>query len=218
MATCKLCLKQNKLRNSHIIPEFVYKPIYDKKHRFDVIAREQNVRNDEKQKGLREYLLCQVCETKLSKYERYVSLVLDNGLNVKQTRNGNYVKLEGIDYEKYKLFALSILWRASVTSLPFFKSVKLGHHEEVLRKFLYSGSVPKEHEYPFFVAPLVHTDNSLIDAILAPSKSRLLEHRIYRFVFSGMLRVFVVSKTRIPDKYQDICLTESGCMYMNITQ
>jgi len=99
MAICRLCLHESELRNSHIIPEFVYKPIYDEKHRFDVIARAKEIRNDEKQKGLREHLLCQSCETKLSQHERYVSLFLDSGLDVMQKKYGDYVKLEGVDYK-----------------------------------------------------------------------------------------------------------------------
>jgi len=34
---CKICCQQKELRDSHIIPEFFYKPMYDDKHRFNVI-------------------------------------------------------------------------------------------------------------------------------------------------------------------------------------
>jgi len=102
--------------------------------------------------------------------------------------------------------------------LPFFHAVQLGPHEEILRKALDADTVPKEYEYPFFVAPLVYDDNSLTDAIMAPSKSRFLGHRIYRFVFSGLLWVYVVSKNTIANEYLNICLRESGDLYMKITQ
>ncbi len=53
---CRVCLKESKLRKSHILPEFLYEDLYDEKHRALVIYQKK-----EKvfQKGLRELLLCQ---------------------------------------------------------------------------------------------------------------------------------------------------------------
>jgi len=31
--TCRLCLQERPLRDSHIIPEFLYRPLVDEKHR-----------------------------------------------------------------------------------------------------------------------------------------------------------------------------------------
>ena len=88
MDTCRLCLKKKVLKNSHIIPEFIYSPLYDEKHRFHVLSN-MNVSGPAKlQKGIREYLLCGECEGKLSKYERYMSLILSGGLEVKVSHNG----------------------------------------------------------------------------------------------------------------------------------
>jgi len=63
-----LCKEDAKLCNSHILPEFFYLDLYEEKHRTLQITKE-----NEKyiQKGIREYLLCQQCETKLSRYEKY---------------------------------------------------------------------------------------------------------------------------------------------------
>jgi len=38
----------------------------------------------------------------------------------------NKIIIEGIDYAPFKLFLMSVLWRASVSTLEFFKLVSLG--------------------------------------------------------------------------------------------
>jgi hypothetical protein len=64
---CALCLDTNvKLAQSHIVPEFLYKALYDSKHRFQVISTNPSVRNSLEQKGLREPLLCKACEATIS--------------------------------------------------------------------------------------------------------------------------------------------------------
>jgi len=70
---CKLCKKEAELRYSHILPEFLYSGVYDELHRTLEITPD-----DERtiQKGIREYLLCQKCETKLSRYETYAAKLL----------------------------------------------------------------------------------------------------------------------------------------------
>jgi hypothetical protein len=47
------------------------------------------------------------------------------------------VVIRGLDYSTFKLFHLSVLWRASVSSGPDFASVRLGVHEERI-----SGNAP----------------------------------------------------------------------------
>lgn len=38
MTKCRLCRKSNKLIKSHIIPEFFFKPAYDRLHRINVLS------------------------------------------------------------------------------------------------------------------------------------------------------------------------------------
>jgi len=71
---CRLCLKPSILRNSHILPEFLYSEVYDEKHRGIAVSQE---RDTVFQKELREYLLCQSCETKLSRYEKYAKETIE---------------------------------------------------------------------------------------------------------------------------------------------
>lgn len=100
---CKLCGNKNELRNSHIIPEFFYRPLYDSKHRFNVIPLSVGERKRFEQKGLREKLLCDKCEQQISQYENHVRKVFYGGTGI-EIKNGNPIVIKGIDYQKFKYF------------------------------------------------------------------------------------------------------------------
>jgi hypothetical protein len=126
---CKLCHQEDALRDSHIISEFLYASMYDDKHRFHVVTA-GDVNFSYEQKGYRERMLCQSCETKLSKWETYARALLMGGTLLQYRREGTITWVEGIDYPRFKLFQLSILWRAGVATREFFSKVTLGPHAE----------------------------------------------------------------------------------------
>ena len=63
---CKLCLCNKEIRNSHIIPEFMYQNIYDPEPKRFIALTVNSInleysRKKFEQKGIREYLLCGDC-------------------------------------------------------------------------------------------------------------------------------------------------------------
>ena len=70
--SCALCLENNLLCDSHIVPEFFNKPLYDDSpKRYHGISTDPGERLDIKQKGISEELLCESYERKLSLWEGY---------------------------------------------------------------------------------------------------------------------------------------------------
>ncbi|EAT13595.1 hypothetical protein HF888_09135 [Bermanella marisrubri] len=212
--TCRLCKRDCQLKNSHIIPEFLYRSLYDEKHRFYRISVEESEKSTFIQKGVREYLLCGDCEQRLSKYERYASTVLQGGVELTVSRDGNLIHIEGIDYVKFKLFSLSILWRSSISSLDIFKQVSLGPHEEKLRKMILAEDAGRDCEYPFIMSPITHEGALQKDLIIQPTKTKLEGHVVYRFTFGGIFWVFVVSGHRIPSVVVSASISTNGKLTM----
>src|SRR5215208_423205 len=132
---CKLCKAKVELRYSHILPEFFYLSLYDELHRTMFVPSDEKEKLA--QKGVREYLLCQACETKLSKYEGYASKLIQKISDFSKDASGLFVYSDRVDYRQLKLFQLSILWRASVSQEKMFGQVDLGpRHEERIRSML----------------------------------------------------------------------------------
>ena len=150
---CKLCLADKQLqRESHIIPQFMHDQLlsgegYFHKIKRDTFKKYTSGRTIKKfQTG--EYdrdILCAKCENDVlcQRYEDYAAKVyqlIDHKLeSFQDIEIGQYTNENGmggkiinrINYPKFKLFLLSILWRASISKRVFFGEVKLGNkHEE----------------------------------------------------------------------------------------
>jgi hypothetical protein len=210
---CKLCRKSRELKKSHIIPEFLYEAMYDDIHRFHVLSVVPNEANTMLQKGLREKLLCADCESKLSLWERYASLVLKGGVSLDVIREGDLITISNIDYVKFKLFQLSILWRASISTLDFFSHVNLGKYEEVLRTMLENGEAGLSDDFGCIMYGL-KSERVVTDLIVQPAKLRMNNIVCYRFVFGGFQWVYMVSK-QTSSKYKIAFLQPTGrCVFL----
>jgi len=182
---CALCHQTTDLRKSHIIPEFAYKAMYEDNK---MIAFEANdVENPWKeQKGLRDRLLCDSCEGFLNRaYEEpFKKFWFDH--RILATRPvGKVVMLRVPDYAAFKLFHLSILWRASVCRNPFFGYVRLGPHEERLRLMLRARDPGRAGEYPISCAAVFHESGVADNFIASPQRFRYKGYRGYHFTFAG---------------------------------
>ena len=148
---CKLCLQNKKLCDSHIISEFLFKPGYDEIHRINELKANTGNSNYI-QKGIREYLLCSDCENLISKWEDYSSILLKK-MEINEKKEAVYLK--NINYKYFKLFHLSILWKASIAKGNEFCNVALGPHEEKLRKKLLNEDAGQSDIYPIIGRMLI---------------------------------------------------------------
>ncbi len=195
---CALCAGPPPRRESHIIPDFLYESIFDDKHRLTLRSAAGADHDETMQTGFVEYLLCSSCETKLSVWEGYVERFLRDGAGATGQMQGRIAIVRGVDYAKLRLFQLSILWRAGVTTHPYFKAVQLGAHEAVLRDMLLRGDPGGERDYPCLMFALMFGGTTFRGAVLQPAVIRVEGIRTYRFVFGGFIWAFMVSSHRVP--------------------
>lgn len=136
---CKLCNKNKELKNSHIIPNAMFRRILKANNGW-AITFQDDVESWVKRtsESWSEYLLCADCEKFLNeKYEQYSISVLRNGSNsVAVSRHENGIKINALDGVIFQLFFISILWRAAVSSLDVYSKVKLSHQAEEIRRSL----------------------------------------------------------------------------------
>lgn len=192
MTMCALCDDERPLRDSHILPEFLYAALYDEKHRFLSIPLQAEEREQLHQKGFREQLLCADCEQRIGRFERYASQALfHQRLTLRAGPSG--VRIEGVDFRLFRLFLISVLWRAHVSRLPSFRQVDLGPHAPWFREHLRSEDPGGSHEYPCFVTLPTARIEIYRGCIVPPYRVRLHGVRAYRSVFAGLVWHFLVS-------------------------
>ncbi|TJW03901.1 MAG: hypothetical protein E5X42_30315 [Mesorhizobium sp.] len=152
------------------------------------------------QRGLAEPLLCETCEQRFGRYEKYAAEVMTGRSGHRFRLTGTRITISGIDYATFKLFQLSILWRASVSSLEFFKLVSIGPHEERIRRMLLGNDPGEPDTYGCMVVFARERGEDISDTFFNPEPLRWSGHRIVKFFFAGSAWLFHCDG-RVPPSY-----------------
>jgi hypothetical protein len=146
-------------------------------------------------------ILCSDCDNKIiSNLETYASKVLFHGIKGSKDEfifqdtiiyDGLVVRIvDNIDYKRFKLFLLSLLWRSSVSKNPYFADVSLGKHEEILRQAILNGDPLDESDYRSFILIVKKNDVLPRDFILNPIKIKQLSDPSFCFYLNGAFYFF----------------------------
>lgn len=195
---CKLCREERELRDSHVIPEFLYNALYDDEHKYYVVSTAHGKSARPLQKGLRERLLCGDCEKRFSRWETYAANVLYNRNRARCEKVDDTIVVEGLDYAQFKLFLLSLIWRAGISSLRVFEQTKLGPHEQRLRDMLFAADPGPVHRYGCLVFAVTLDGKPLDGTIYGPEPCSIGGHRCYRLLVRAFLFIYFISSHR-PD-------------------
>lgn len=213
--TCALCEKPEDLRKSHIIPEFVYAPLYDGHHRTIGIHGRGRLRRQIVKKGLREPLLCDSCEQFLNdNYEKPFKEYWFDKKPLPPYLPPHGVVLTGIDYTSFKLFHLSVLFRCGVATLPTFSDVQLGPHENRLRDLIRNKNPGQTDEYPILAVAIIDKDNTPVWRIISkPYRTKHDGHNAYGILFGGCAWFYVVSSHCSHD-IMEVSLKPNGALHL----
>ncbi len=207
--TCKLCKRKKKLCDSHIIPEFLFKNLYDSKHR----AVESFSKGYKRfiQKGLRDSLLCTGCEGHISKnietpFAKQWKKVLPSSYS------NRIFPVSGLDYAVTKLMILTNLWRAHCSQRKPWDSVTLGPYAEKIRQMIDNLDPKGEKVFPIWGQLLVDRENNVHADVITPfTHSRLNKNHMYYAIFGGVEWYISISESK-DIIIKDACLTPSGNM------
>jgi hypothetical protein len=157
----------------------------------------------------------------ISGFESYAAKVIYENkgieLAVEKDLNIDNVVLKGIDYKKFKLFLLSILWRASISKEEMFKDVDLGgKYEEVLRKMIFEGNPGKRDEFPISIFGIQSNENLVLKSIVAPRRLKENGNTCYMFFINGLFYYFNVSSFGMADMFNRVSINEDNEMTIGI--
>lgn len=227
---CKLCGKHEDLCNeSHIIQNSLYK--YIKSHCDRILYVDSAVgKSQVRQTGEFEGgILCLGCENRLSKLEGYGKEIIygvygssGKTLNFQLRTDGTdefsvSENDKGYDYKRFKLFLLSILWRASISSRPFFAKIKLDKNVEgEIRQMILNDNPGEEYDYPCTIILPPLEKNGSGEVMFNPVSAGFTispwfyeESGIGRcsFVIQGARYIFLIDKT--PGRLKSLSVKEN---------
>lgn len=211
MPKCKLCNNETTLlKKSHILSEFLHTELFDKNHKlrkFEVREMvKPNPRVSKPSSGSYEGdLLCNNCDNViLNRYENYVARALsakfkpENNPKCKiEKRNGlNFIDIDNLDYSNTKLFLLSLLWRAGISSLQEYNEVSLGPYGEKIKKQLFEGNPLKDDDIQISIYKF--EEGSGFDSFIGQPRRHSIELTTsYSIIINGYLVVFHLKANRI---------------------
>jgi hypothetical protein len=141
--------------DAHVIPRSFFKVTRGTgKHSILIGVDEKKLDRKFKQAGVSDKtILCEQCERLFTPYDKHgfeaVIEMLDSK-QIYQDELGNpcaYIAKKA-NYDLFKLFILSVLWRASVSSIEFYEAIKLGAHEERIQRMLADNNPGSQYDYP----------------------------------------------------------------------
>lgn len=140
LITCRFCEQNKKPIKAHIIPKFFFNLARDEKDPYYVFSG-NGKRPKKSWMGIYDTnILCQKCDNALGNFDNYARQFFTEELDDCGYfhHNGKPICHVGkkFDYKKLKLFCISVLWRASISTREEFKSVDLGIYENDAKEML----------------------------------------------------------------------------------
>jgi len=230
MGICKLCEQEAVLlRQSHIVPDFMFENLYNDKHRLHMFSPAEALKGNDRAKKppTAPYdgdILCQKCDNEiLGGYEGYAAQVLfgknvpvDIAAEVKNTVDPKTGMSEhhitGLDYVKFKTFFLSILWRAHISRQPFFDEVDLGPYEPEFRRSVRNGFIGGENDFPVYCLGWLRASFPK-DLIVKPIRVKWRRRTTaYLLIFQGLMVWIFMTRKNVPDELERFKLRQDGTM------
>lgn len=158
---CRHCGQEEAIKNSHIIPEWMYQDAYNDRGQLVPIMMDNRGKVEVMQKGIREELLCPKCEVYLSVLEGYAKgflVSVNSGKNPKVTLepySDRTNRISGFDFQKVKKFILSLFYRASISKHPAFKSYDLGPYLHDIEDLVFNEAECTEQGFPVSITKML---------------------------------------------------------------
>lgn len=219
VATCRLCGDVQPLCESHVIPRFMYEVLRNDKGFFEFADLVDDSVPDPifsvskyLPSGWYEYMLCEGCECKIGKWETYGRDVLRGEGGIKLAHTSDRIILYDIDYTRFKLFQMSILWKSSVCSRPEFGEVNLGRYEERLRQCLLHADPRAKTEFGCALTVLAGHDGQRVHP---PRRVNQPHIEIYYFVMGGFHWFSPVGEESLHEKPIQHMISTDGVLILS---
>jgi hypothetical protein len=204
---CKLCGSDGKLIEAHIIPRSFFRLDPKDKTPARLITNVEGRYAQSIPKGVYDKgIVCESCERTFARWDDYgADLLVKNWASIQPLMAGSEhvgYGLPAYDYAALKLFFLSLLWRAAVSTHPMFEKVDLGPRESGLKQSILSGDAGDMNH--FGVVLQAFDDDNV--GMLNPEPERLQKLRFIRFYLAHIIAFIKVDSQPFADPLDEIAL------------
>jgi hypothetical protein len=218
MQTCKYCGRLKTLVKSHIIPRsFCEIKAFQQNASYNALSLSpdsEDVKPLKRSIGVYDdELFCKACEDKFMIYDAYAFTILNEQGNRRKTLRDEQGQVLGAyyetyDYNKLKLFFISVLLRAGLSNVFFFKHIKVEPYLELLKEAIDAGQAPDANDFAVFLAYYDEIKRGPI--LFPPAQKRIQKIKFFYFHIGQVIFYIKIDKRATPQELQPIILQPSG--------
>jgi len=154
-------------------------------------------------------ILCEDCDVRrIGQFEDYAAKVYKTGAGIESVNihfkdiKRTITHTKNIDYNRFKLFLLSILWKSSITKRKSFSRVKLGPYEKLIRDMIYYKDPKEPNDFPCLMFTISSDIQWASELIAPPARVKDRFHTVYLFPIGGAFYGYYVGeKIDLPEFY-----------------
>jgi len=219
--SCSLCGKEKKLIKAHAIPEAFFRLLRKGETPPKLMTNIAGIYPKKAPIGVYDTgILCEECEKGFQEWDDYAIRVLVNELDTfKPISDGQKTVayyLEKYDYKKLKLFFISVLWRASVSTQVFYEKVNLGPWEDAAKNHILNENPGSEHEFSTLLSLFISKAgrDKLARTMMDPYRERWEHVNAYRVYFAGIVAYIKVDKRQLPNSLSKLMLKDANPLHI----
>lgn len=217
MKKCKFCGNDKRLIKAHIIPEGFFRRQRQGKKSLEIITNKAGEYDKKAPIGVYDQaIVCNDCENIWREWDDYAQkLLAEEPLNG-QARYRDAKKIaymvKDFDYKKLKLFFISILWRASVSSQSFFSRVSLGSFEKMAKEFITNNNPGDSEDFSVILSKFCHPLGK--QSTMDPYQYKKSGVNYCRFYLAGYIADIKVDDKPTPMPFSQITISENKPLYI----
>ena len=206
---CRLCNNDKTLGKSHVIPESFFPKIKNAPRPLKLLTNVAGEFPKKAQIGVYDKtILCTECEKTFDLPDNYAQKLLleyqNQHIPVSDSFQSIGYKIQNYDYDLLKLFFVSLLWRASISSHSFYEGIRLGPFESVAFNLLKANqSIPSE----VFSVILAKFDDPVGKSILDPFASKFDGVNFNVFYLGGYVAYIKSDKRNTPNIFSELMMS-----------
>lgn len=194
---------------AHIIPKSFYTLNYSQKVPLEIITNSEDGYNGKSFTGIYDSgIVTEEGERIFNSWDTYAYtlLVRDRDKLRKQYSSGDLIALEAdaYNYQWLKLFFMSLLWRASVTTQRFFRRVDVGPFEPCLREALLASNPGKSDFFSTTLACFINMPTGSV--MMDPFREKYEQVNYYRFYLGTYIAYVKVDNRPTPNVFNEFAL------------
>jgi hypothetical protein len=216
MPVCKLCHLDRVLVRSHIIPDAFNRALKGSADAPPVMLSTDPRHHPRRRPGghYDDDLVCDTCEQRFGPWDAYGAEFFLNRFQSEGqpliAPNGEVLAYQfpNVDYTRLKLFAVSLLWRASATTNEFFRRVKIGPYEEKARQMILEESAGASDEFATMIVRWVAQPphEGLAELQMSPYKAKLEGVNEVKLFLAGAVMHVKVDQRPYPEPFPELIL------------